>query len=101
LNVESEEEPVPPAPIVRRQPVVREPKPVSKYTGKDWTEALKGKSFTDFDGDPAIIKDVYYSYEYRTFVVDYVANGVLSVATLADILELSQREPWFLPAYKI
>jgi transposase InsO family protein len=90
----------PPAAPIVRPPLIREPKPVSKYSGKDWTDALKGKSFVDFDGKQAIIKDVYYSYGDRTFVVDYLVNGVLSVATLGDVLDLSQGESWFLPEYK-
>ena len=84
--------PKPKAPIL--------PKPVSKYSGKDWKNALQGKTFLDFDSHHRVeIKDVYYSYADRMFVVDYISNGVESVAPLQDVLEQSSHESWFLPEY--
>jgi len=95
----------PPAAVLPKQRLLKPkapilPKPVSKYSGKDWKNALQGKTFLDFDSHHRVeIKDVYYSYADRMFVVDYISNGVESVAPLQDVLEQSTQEPWFLPEY--
>ena len=70
------------------------------HPSTDWKNALQGKTFLDFDSHHRVeIKDVYYSYADRMFVVDYVSNGVESVAPLQDVLQQSTHEPWFLPEY--
>ena len=75
------------------------PKLVSKFGSKDWTQALKGKSFNDFDNIPAKIFKVVYSRVYKEYIVDYKVGDETNQATLSDILELPEKEPWFKPEY--
>ena len=99
LNVAEPEQEPEPEPEPLNPPVVPLPKPVSKYGSKDWTQALKGKTFNDFDNIPSQIVKVEYSRTYIEYIIDYRnTNGVFQ-ATLGDIIELSANEPWFQPEY--
>ena len=91
LNVQRETSPAEtPVEESIEEPKTKEPKSVSKWGSKDWTIALKGKSFDDFDKLPATILKVVYSRVYREYIVDYRVDGQSQInqATLGDILEL-------------
>jgi len=84
-------------------PVQRPPVPVSQYRSKEWTDALKNKLFTDYDGVRSRIIKVVYSRVYRSYTVDYghVESAVQTYQEeLKLVLELSQNEDWFVPAYR-
>ena len=93
------EEPLPQAPIAP----IRQPKPVVDWKSKEWTNALKGKLFTDYDNIRSKILQVEYSRTYRKYVVDYraIQNAQQTFQEeLSPILDLSRGEDWFIPAYE-
>ena len=72
-------------------------------SSKQWSDALKSKLFTDYDGVRCRILKVEYSRVYRSYIVDYhfVENGRETFQEeLKPILELSRGEDWFIPAYE-
>ena len=78
-------------------------KPVSQWKSKEWTDALKSKLFTDYDGVRSKIIKVEYSRVYRSYIVDYrfVENGRQTFQEeLKPILELARGEDWFIPSYE-
>jgi len=94
--VEEELPPPPPRPIPQ-------PKPVSQWKSKEWSDALKSKLFTDYDGVRCRILKVEYSRVYRSYIVDYryLENGRETFQEeLKPILELARGEDWFIPAYE-
>ena len=100
LYIEPEEELFLPEPIVAP---IREPKPVNTLKSKEWNDALKGKTFTDYDNVRSKILKVEYSRTYKSYVVDYrpIQNATQTLQEeLGPILELSTGEDWFLPDYE-
>jgi len=93
---EQELPPAPPRPV-------SQPKPTSQWKSKEWTDALKSKLFTDYDGVRCRVLKVEYSRIYRSYIVDYrfVENDRQTYQEeLKPILELSRGEDWFIPAYE-
>jgi len=94
---EQELPPAPPRPV-------SQPKPTSHWKSKEWTDALKSKLFTDYDGVRCRVLKVEYSRIYRSYIVDYrfVENDRQTYQEeLKPILELSRGEDWFIPAYEV
>jgi len=82
---------------------IKEPKHVNTWKSKEWTEALKGKTFTDYDNVRSKILKVEYSRTYKSYVVDFrpIQNATQTLQEeLGPILELSRGEDWFLPIYE-
>lgn len=82
---------------------IRQPKPVSSWKSKEWNDALKGKTFTDYDNVRSKILKVEYSRTYKSYVVDYrpIQNATQTLQEeLVPILELSRGEDWFIPDYE-
>jgi hypothetical protein len=82
---------------------IRQTKPVSSWKSKEWNDALKGKTFTDYDNVRSKILKVEYSRTYKSYVVDFrpIQNATQTLQEeLGPILELSRGEDWFLPDYE-
>ena len=90
----------PPEPVVAP---IRQPKPVSSWKSKEWNDALKGKTFTDYDNVRSKILKVEYSRTYKSYVVDYhpAKNATQTLQEkLGPILELLRGGDWFISDYE-
>jgi hypothetical protein len=68
----------------------------------DWGKLLLGKQFSDHANKRCKINQVYFDTARRTFIVDYVTcygKSITTTSLLSTILNLSQKEVWYLPVF--
>jgi hypothetical protein len=74
-------------------------------TAKDWSNALKGKQFTDDDTIRYEVVEIFYDRSFKTYVASFVKFGDKNISanrnsqSLKELLELSTGEDWFSPLY--
>jgi hypothetical protein len=93
--------PVPQQEVVLQDIPERPPKLPS--TGKEWTDLLNGKEFTDTDNVRYYINSITYDKEYRSWIIIFVETGKADTPanresqSVKDILEVASGEDWFRP----